>query len=216
MVVKATAELGYSSSAGVVSCLVLPGVHPTDVGQPGLPGSGGLQQVQAGVDLGPDPLGRDLGVLRGHRGQVEGTAGWVRLPGPERQTTRSLSGHGSGAFPCPAAGLGAVTVAAGAPAEVWIPGPGPGPGEGSGRHLRPWTGSGPRRPGAGSCPTAPAVSGGGAAALPRWRPRPPYLATSTEDSRPPPAGGDQRHRLGVQSSLKTSSPPPRRDSSVPS
>lgn len=207
MVVKATAELGYRGGAGVVSCLVLPGVCPTDVGQPGLPGPGGLQQVQAGVDLGPYPLGRDLGVLRGHRGQVEGTAGWVCLPGPERQTTRSLSGPGSGAFPGPDAGLGAVTVAADTPAEVWIPGPGPGPGAGSGRLPCPWTGSGPRRPGAGSCPTAPAASGGDAAAPPRWRPRPLSRATSTEDSRPPPAGGDHRHRLGVKP-LKTSSPHP--------
>lgn len=45
---------------------VLPGVCPTDVGQPGLPGSGGLQQVQAGVDVGPDPLWQHLGVLCGH------------------------------------------------------------------------------------------------------------------------------------------------------
>lgn len=158
--------------------------------------------------MGPDPLRRDLGVLRGHRGQVEGTAGRVRLPSPERQTTRSLSGPGFGSFPVPDAGLGVFTVAADTPVEVWIPEPGPGPGEGSGRRPCPWTGSGPRRPGAGSCPTAPAASGGGAAAPPRWLPRPPSRATSTEDSRPPPAGGDQRHQLGVQPSLKTSSPDP--------
>lgn len=75
---------GYRGRSGVA---VLPGVCPTDVGQPGPPGSGGLQQVQAGVDVGPDPLWQHLGVLCGHRGQVQGAAGRVLLPDPEKETT---------------------------------------------------------------------------------------------------------------------------------
>lgn len=48
----------------------LPGICPTEVRQSGFPRSAGLQQVEAGVDVGPDPLRQHLGVLRGYRGQV--------------------------------------------------------------------------------------------------------------------------------------------------
>ena len=55
------------------------------MGQSGLPHSGGLQQVEAGVDVGPQPLRQHLRVLRGHRGQVQRTRGRVGLPRPEEE-----------------------------------------------------------------------------------------------------------------------------------
>ncbi|KAA8586494.1 hypothetical protein FQN60_000330 [Etheostoma spectabile] len=61
----------------------LPGVCSTEVRESGLPGSGGLQQVEAGVDVGSNPLRQHLRVLRGHRRQVQGASGRVCLPGPE-------------------------------------------------------------------------------------------------------------------------------------
>lgn len=61
------------------------GICSTEVRQPGLPGSGGLQQVEAGVDVGPNPLRQHLGVLRGDGGQVPRAGGWVCLPDPEQQ-----------------------------------------------------------------------------------------------------------------------------------
>ncbi len=57
-----------------------------------LPGSGGLQQVKAGVDVGSDPLRQHLRVLSGHGGQVQGAGGRVGLPGPEK-TIRKEDKH---------------------------------------------------------------------------------------------------------------------------
>lgn len=80
-------------------CLILspssPGVYSAEVCQAGLPGAGGLQQVQAGVDVDSNALHRHLGVLRGHRGQVERAARWVCLPGPVR-TQREKEERSSG------------------------------------------------------------------------------------------------------------------------
>lgn len=72
-----------------------PGVRSTEVRQSGPPGSGGLQQVEAGVDVGPDPLKQHLRVFRGYRGQVQrGPGGRVCLPGPEKEREeKRLSGR---------------------------------------------------------------------------------------------------------------------------
>ena len=138
--------------------------------------------------MGPDPLREHLGVLCGHGGQVEGPAGRLRLPDPEIERTKSEREWADLGLQGRMVGL--VTGAAGAPAEVWSPGPGPGPGpgRGSGTRLRPWTGSAPQRPAAGSFATAPAASAGGGAAPSLWPPPPPSLSTSTGGSRRPPAG----------------------------
>lgn len=39
--------------------------------------------------MGSDPLCQHLRVLRGYRGQIQRATGWVRLPGPEKETTES-------------------------------------------------------------------------------------------------------------------------------
>lgn len=76
----------HSSTPVRVNHPSLPGVGPTEVRQPGFPDSGGLQHVEAGVDVDPDPLRGHLGMLSGHGGQVQRAGGRVCLPGPEEES----------------------------------------------------------------------------------------------------------------------------------
>lgn len=93
-----------SLSPATKSASIIPGVGPTEVRQSCFPATRGLQQVEAAVDVCSDPLWQDVGVLRGHGGQVQRAGGRVRLPGPDRKSTGSQHKCQKPVYPPPVAG----------------------------------------------------------------------------------------------------------------